>query len=86
MSFQKHYHTIAIFLDISQAFDRTWHQALNYEINEIGTPHYLTQVITSFLSNRTFAVTVDYHHSNSKAVKAGLPQGSPYHQLFITCT
>ena len=60
-AFQKKFHTIAVFLDISQAFDRIWHEALIYKIKKLGTPQYLTDIISSFLQNRTFSVSTQNH-------------------------
>lgn len=76
-AFQKKQHTIAIFIDITKAFDRVWHQALRYKLIKIGTPHYIISIINSFLTNRTFSVNVNNHISNPRTINAGLPQGSP---------
>lgn len=76
-AFQRKLHTISTFLDISQAYDRVWHEGLMYKLKINGTPKYLTNIINSFISNRTFAVSIDKHLSNPKPILAGLPQGSP---------
>lgn len=73
----KKHHTIAIFIDITKAFDRTWHQALKYKLTKIGTPYYILSIINSFLDKRTFSVNVNNHMSNPRTINAGLPQGSP---------
>lgn len=63
-AFQNKQHTVATFLDISQAFDRVWHPGLIYKLKSIGTPNYLLQIIKSFITDRTFTVTVEKHVSN----------------------
>jgi len=45
-------------------------------MKNIGIPHYITLTIHSFLSNRTFSVNVNSHHSNPRPIVAGLPQRS----------
>ena len=47
----KQYCTIA-FLDISQAFDRVWHDGLQYKIKHILPPYY--NLMRSYLSARIF--------------------------------
>ena len=41
-----------VFLDISKAFDRVWHEGLIYKIKSIGTSGPLLKSIESFLSKR----------------------------------
>ncbi len=80
--FQNKQHTVATFLDISQAFDRVWHPGLIYKLKSIGTPNYLLQIIKSFITDRTFTVTVEKHVSNPRRIKAGLPKVPPFHPPF----
>lgn len=82
-AFQKHQYTLTTFLDITQAFDRIWHQGLIYKLKINGTPNYLIKLIQSFISNRTFSVSVDNHQSNPYTIQAGLPQGSPLSPLLF---
>lgn len=70
-------HTIAIFLDITKAFDKIWHQGLLYKLRQIGTPDYLFQIIKSFLNQRKFQVKINDAISSLRQISAGLPQGSP---------
>ena len=41
-----------IFLDLSRAFDRVWHDGLIYKIKHIGVTGNSLKLIESFLSNR----------------------------------
>ena len=76
-TFQNKSHTLAVFLDNTQAFDRTWHLGILYKLKEIGTPTYLYNIIKTFLNNRTFAVKINNSITNPAQIKAGVPQGSP---------
>ena len=41
-----------VFLDISKAFDRIWHEGLIYKIKSVGISRPLLKLNESFLSNR----------------------------------
>ena len=43
---------VMTFLDISGAFDRTWHGGILHRLLQYGVPVYLVAVIKSFLNNR----------------------------------
>ena len=66
----------AIFLDIAKAFDKVWHEGLLHKLNALKFPPQLVHIISSYLSNRTFAVKFRYSLSSSKPMLAGVPQGS----------
>lgn len=69
-------YTVAVFLDITQAFDKVWIEGLKYKLLHIPLPHYLAAVIFSFLELRTFAVRINGTISDTKHIHAGVPQGS----------
>lgn len=50
--FEKKQYTTAVFLDITQAFDRV----LEQKLNSSALPKYLLKTIISFLSNPTFQI------------------------------
>jgi hypothetical protein len=65
----------AAFLDISQAFDKIWHQGLLFKLkNLLSQNHYL--LLKSYLSNRNFSVKHSDQQSNICPSKSGVPQGS----------
>jgi hypothetical protein len=68
----------AVFLDIEEAFDTTWHSGLLYKIRvsklELSTS--LIKPISSFLSERKFSVTVEGEISMPRDMRAGVPHGS----------
>ena len=74
--FNNRHYTVALFLDISKAFDSVWHEGLLHRLINYNIPPYLVHIIHSFLSNRTFAVTRDSIHSSTFLINAGVPQGS----------
>lgn len=75
-SFHQKKHTVAVFLDIAQAYDRIWHTGLMYKLRNLGVPDYIQKIIHSFLTNRNFMVKVNETLSTPRNISAGLPQGS----------
>jgi len=68
--------TIAVFLDISKAYDSAWHTGLVYKLIHMGLPGELIKVIDSYLAHRAFRVRMDGAVSEWKPMLAGVPQGS----------
>lgn len=68
--------TSAIFLDVSKAFDRVWHNGLIYKMAHLQFPGNLTKLVQSFLENRTCIARVENSLSNPVTLEAGVPQGS----------
>lgn len=64
-----------IFLDVAQAFDKVWHEGLNFKLTKL-LPHDLAKILESYLSNRYFRVRQEDSYSELKPAKAGVPQGS----------
>lgn len=65
----------AVFLDISQAFDKVWHEGLLYKVKKM-LPHSFFQIIKSYLSKRCFEVRFNVELSDLYEIKSGVPQGS----------
>lgn len=74
--FERKEHSVAVFLDVAQAFDKVWHNGLLYKVHSLGFPLYLQNLIKSFLLNRKFHVKLNYSCSSTRNVLAGVPQGS----------
>ncbi|GFY28771.1 probable RNA-directed DNA polymerase from transposon X-element [Trichonephila clavipes] len=74
--FEKHKTTGAVFLDIQKAFDRVWINGLTCKLISYNFPPSLTQLIHSYITNRTFTVRVNDTYSDSKHTYAGVVQGS----------
>lgn len=65
----------AAFLDISQAFDKVWHEGLLYKIKKL-LPINFYLFIKSYINDRHFYVQEAGEASTIKNIRAGVPQGS----------
>ena len=72
-----------IFLDISKAFDRVWHEGLIYKIQSTGISSTPLKLIKSFLSARFQHVLLNSQASSWSPIPASVPQGSILGQLFF---
>ena len=75
--------TRGVFLEISKAFDRVWHEGLLFKLQSYGIQGPLLNLIKSFLSNRLQRVVLNGHCSTWEEVLAGVPQGSILGPLFF---
>ena len=75
--------TRAVFLDLSKAFDRVWHDGLLYKLECCGISGGLLSLITSFLTNREQRVVLNGKSSVWKKISAEVPQGSVLSPLFF---
>jgi hypothetical protein len=66
---------MAAFLDISQVFDKVWHQGLLYKINAIF-PNNIYNILQSYLHNRYFLIRYREAYTTLHSVSSGVPQGS----------
>ncbi|KAL4119135.1 hypothetical protein QTP88_011986 [Uroleucon formosanum] len=62
------------FLDISQAFDRVWHDGLLFKLKKFLHPVYFL-IIKSYLSDRYFSTRIGDTLSSIARISAGVPQG-----------
>ena len=72
-----------IFLDISKAFDRVWHDGFIYKIKSIGIKAMFFKLIIIFLENRFQRVVLNGQTSSWEPVVARVPQGSVLEPLFF---
>ena len=75
-SFDDGYEVRGVFLDISKAFDKVWHDGLIFKLQENGISGNLLNVLKHFLTNRKQRVVLNGQSSSWTNVKAGVPQGS----------
>lgn len=74
-SLEAKFYCTSAFLDISQAFDRVWHEGLLFKLKN-ALPDHLYRILNSFLQQRHFIVQNGEALSGLCPVKAGVPQGS----------
>ena len=75
--------TQCLFLDVSSAFDKVWHNGLLAKLSQIGVEGSVYDILRSYLSDRRQVGVVDGQKSDMLDVKAGLPQGSRLGALFF---
>ena len=61
-----------VFLDMSKAFDKVWHDGLIYKLENFGIKGRLLSLLTDFLSNRSQRVALNGQYSEWKDIKAGV--------------
>jgi hypothetical protein len=76
LNFNNKISTAAVFLDIEKAFDTTWHTSLLYKLSKLEFSTSLIKLVSSFLSERKFRVSVEGEMYTPREMQAGLPQGS----------
>ena len=65
-----------VFMDISKAFDRVWHQGLLFKLKTFGIDGNLLLWFESYLSKRRQRVVINGETSTWFYINAGVPQGS----------
>ena len=68
--------TKGIFLDMSKAFDKVWHEGLIYKLRSYGVQSKLIYLLKDYLSNRKQRVIISGTSSSWKPIKSGVPLGS----------
>ena len=66
----------AVFLDISKAFDKVWHNGLIFKLKQNGVSGNLLKFFQNYLNNRKQRVVLNGSFSNYSTVESGVPQGS----------
>ena len=66
--------TCGVFLDMSKAFDKVWHQGLIFKLKSVGVSDSLLNLLESFLSKRFQRVLLNGQTSKWLPVKAGVRQ------------
>ena len=63
-SFYDGYEVRGVFLNISKAFGKVWHQGLHYKLGQNGISGELLKTLTDFISNRTQRVILNGQYSS----------------------
>ena len=66
----------AVFLDISKAFDKVWHEGLVFKLKCNGIQGDVLNLLTDFLNDRCQRTLLNGKISDWAHVEAGVPQGS----------
>ena len=68
--------TRTVYLDISKAFDKTWHQGLLFKLQQCGIEGSCLKWIESYLTGRSQKVVIRGQASSQLSLESGVPQGS----------
>ena len=66
----------AVFLDISKAFDKVWHDGLIFKLKQNGISGSLLKLFENYLLNRKQRVVLNGTYSDYSIIESGVPQGS----------
>jgi hypothetical protein len=72
---ENHQYCSAVFLDVSQTFDKGWHHGLLLKIQQTLPPNYFN-ILKSYLQSRHLVVTYKNSPSLPVPMLPGVPQGS----------
>ena len=67
---------ISVFLDISKAFDKVWHEGLIFKLKQNGVGGNVINLLGNYLSSRKQRVVINGKTSEYFPVESGVPQGS----------
>ena len=75
-SFDEGFDVRSVFLDISKAFDKVWHDGIIFKMKQNGISGNLLNLLSNFLRNRKQRVVLNGQNSSCDDVNVGVPQGS----------
>ena len=75
-SFDEGFDVRSVFLDISKAFDKVWHDGLIFKLKQNGISGNLLNLLSNFLRNTKQRVVLNGQTSSQADTNAGVPQGS----------
>ena len=73
-SFDDGYEVRGVFLDISKAFDKVWHQGLHYKLRQSDILDSLLNTLTDFLDSRSQRVILNGQYFSWAKLKLELPK------------
>ena len=65
-----------VFLDISKAFEKVWHDGLIFKLQQNGISGNILKLFQNYLSNRKQRVVLNGSYSDLSSVESGVPQGA----------
>ena len=66
----------AIFLDISKALDKVWHDGLIFKMRQNGVSGRLLKIFQNYLNNGKLRVVLNGFPAGYSTIESGVPQGS----------
>ena len=66
----------AVFLDISKAFDKVWHDGLHFKLNQNGISGSLLKLFEDYLHDRKQCVVLNGFYSDYSPIESGVPRCS----------
>ena len=72
----ENFETRSIYLDMSKAFDKVWHDGLVYKLEKNGVTGRLLVLLKNYLNNREQRVVLNGKSSDWGKINSGVPQGS----------
>ena len=66
----------SVFLDMSKAFDKVWHDGLIFKLEQNGVNGKLLALLVNYLNDRKQRVVINGMASEWASIRAGVPQGS----------
>jgi hypothetical protein len=72
LNFNNSMFTVALFLDIKKAFDTAWHPGFSYKLSQFQFSASISRLISPFLSDRKFRVSVEAEMSTPQEIQAGI--------------
>ena len=66
----------SVFLDISKAFDKVWHEGLIFKLKQNGVAGNVINLLGNYLASRKQRVVINGKTSEYFQVESGVPQGS----------
>ena len=82
-SFDEGFNVRSVFLDLSKAFDKVWHDDIIFKLKQNGISGNLLDLSPNFLRNRKQRVLLNGQTSSWVDVDAGVPQGFILSPLLI---
>ena len=65
-----------VFLDLSKAFDKVWHDGIIFRLKAYGVEGELLSLLKNYLENREQRVVLNGQTSEWRKIMSGIPQGS----------
>ena len=66
----------AVFLDISKAFDKVWHDGLLFKLKQNGVSGNLLTLLKNYLTGREQCAVLNASYSHFLSIASGVPQGT----------